>query len=286
MDMIPVGSGAFLAIAAAAERGGDCIAQVGLLADLIDRTGRRGAAGIGAGRAFHHFHLLDVEQVAGNGAKIARAIEKDAAGGVESAHVNRIACGGIAVLAGIERTHAGTVAQCFGQRGGALLLKQLTANHLDGLRRVLKALGELGRCHHAAHAAHLDLVQRGGGNPAVYGGCSIGVGLGAGVSHGRQREHQAGSQRGGRQQAALWNVFAARDVTHREHPRVVLKCGNTTTRAGRGVGWCRNGEKLRCAVQGSGTGIDEAAAARRGLKRAAAPDSDRPRRCGDRMRYR
>ena len=210
---VPVGGGALLAVGAGRNAAGDRVAQVGLLGHHVDRAGRRRTAGIGAGRTLHHFDLVDVEQVARHRAEVAHAIDEDAAGAVEAAHVEGVAGAGGAVFASVESAHARAVAQRFGQGRGALLLEQFLADHLDGLRCVLQGLGELGRDHEAVQAVHFDLVQRLG---LVVGGRTGGHRL----RRGRQRrpEGQAGQQGGGRERSGRRGsgtaVFAALDRCH------------------------------------------------------------------------
>ena len=173
--LVPVGGGAPVPAAAVTDRAGNAVAQLRLLADQVHRTGRRGAAVVGAGRALGHFHLLDVEHVARDRAEVAHAVDEDAAGGVEAAHVDAVAGAGVAVLAHIERAHARAVAQRLGQRGGALLLDQLLGDHADGLRGVQQRLGEFRRGQLvdavvvAGDGFHLHARQ-------VLGGGDLGVG--------------------------------------------------------------------------------------------------------------
>ena len=166
--LVPVGGDPLAVRVAVGHRARDGIRQERLLAHHVDRAAGRGAAVVGAGRAFFHFDLLDVEHVAGDGTEVAHAVDEDAAGGVEAAHVDGIAGGSGAVLAGIEGAHARAVAQCLGQRGGALVGDQVLGDHRDGLRCIQQRLGELGRLDlvgavvGAARGLHLDARQGAG----------------------------------------------------------------------------------------------------------------------------
>ncbi|MNV28573.1 hypothetical protein D3C71_1197680 [compost metagenome] len=142
--LVPVTGGASLLVAAQRNAGRRRVLQIGLLADQIDRAGRCGAAIVGAGRALGHFHLFDIEHIARDRAKVAHAVYEQAVGGVEAAHEQCVAGGGVAVFTGIEGADAGAVAQCLGQGGGTLLVEQVAGDDLDGLRGVLQALCELG----------------------------------------------------------------------------------------------------------------------------------------------
>ena len=133
---IPVRRDASQVGAAIAERCIHAILEAWLLADHVDRAGWRGAPVHGAVGALDHFDLLGVEHVARNRTKVAHAVDEDASGRVETAHVHGVACRGAAVLADIEGADAGTVAQRVSQRGRALLLDDLLADDVDGLRRV------------------------------------------------------------------------------------------------------------------------------------------------------
>src|SRR3546814_9197729 len=78
-------------IAANLEHGRSPVADEGLLADQVDGAGRGGAAVVGAGRTLGDFDLLEVEHVARNRTHVAHAVDEDAGGGVEAAHVHRVA---------------------------------------------------------------------------------------------------------------------------------------------------------------------------------------------------
>ena len=209
---IPVEAGTRLAVAAGGDAAGQQAPQVRLLADHIDRAGRRTAAGIGAGRALDHFHLVDVEQVTRNVAEVACAVYEDARRRIEAAHVQRIAGAGVAVFAGIEGAHAGAVAQRVAQGGGALLLQLFLADDLDGLRGVLQGLGELRRDHEARDAMDLDGFQHLG----IGGFGGVGGGVGRGMC-GRQGQRQPGAQRRAHQVfvRTLDRMFARFDGCHR-----------------------------------------------------------------------
>ena len=118
----------------------------GHLAGEVHVAGCGAAAVIRTRRTLGDFDLLGVEGIARDGAEIADAVDEDAALGVEAAHEDGIAGGGVAVLAEQERD-AGRVAQRLGQRGGALLLQDFLADHGDGLRRVEQLLREFRRLH-------------------------------------------------------------------------------------------------------------------------------------------
>ncbi|VUM21011.1 hypothetical protein PGKDCPLP_03675 [Stenotrophomonas maltophilia] len=207
--LVPVGGGAALLVAAQRNAGRRRVLQVGLLADKVDRAGRRRTAIVGAGRPLGYFHLFDVEHIARDRAQVAHTVHIQAVGGVEAAHEQRIAGGRVAVLAGIEGAHAGAVAQRLGEGRGTLLVEQVAGNHLDGLRRVLQALGELRRGHLVGFVApggvHVDLVQRAG----VVGGFSVG-------QRGQGGQAEAGGKTGGgqRQGTKRRSVLAALDRVH------------------------------------------------------------------------
>ena len=133
---VPVGGGAFLLAAADGDQGIDAVFQVRRLADQVDRAGRRTTAAVGAGRAFQHVDLFDVEHVARDRADVAHAVDVDAARGVKAAHVDRVARIRVAIFAEEEGTHAWRVAQRVGQGQSALLLDQFFLDHDDGLRRI------------------------------------------------------------------------------------------------------------------------------------------------------
>ena len=229
--LAPVGRAAALIIGAAGERAGDRIVQGGALADHVDRAGRRAAAVVGARRSFLDLDLIDVEHIARNRTQVAHAVDEDAAGAVEAAHVDGVAGVGAAVFAGIERAHAGRVAQRLGQGGGALLVEQVAGDHLDGLRRVLQRLGELGRGHGLGldtRAVHIDLVQ--GARVAavmtlaivlvpvvvalLVGGRARRVDPVGRQGGARQGQRQRGGQGGGGQRAGARKVLAGTDVRH------------------------------------------------------------------------
>src|SRR3546814_5107044 len=81
-----------------------------------------------------------VEHVARDRAQVADAVHEDAAGGIEAAHVHRVAGGGVAVLADVERAHAGAVAQRLGERGRALLVEQVAADRSEEHTSELQSL--------------------------------------------------------------------------------------------------------------------------------------------------
>ncbi len=204
--LVPVRGDAALAIDAAGQRSGRGIGAEWPLGDQVDRTRRRAAAGVGARRALGHFDLLDIEDIARDRAEVADAVDEDARGAVEAAHVHGIAGAGVAVFADIERAHAGTIAQRLGQGGRALLVEQVLADDVDRLRRVLQGLRELRRgrrLHQVALGAlglDVDLVQR------------LGViGRAVGMRQRRGQQQRGGSQRG-RAGGAREDVLAALDA--------------------------------------------------------------------------
>ena len=219
--LVPVGGGAALAVDAGRHGARDAVAQVRLLGHHVDRTGRRGTAGVGAGRALQHFHPVGVEHVAGHRTQVAHAVHEEAARGVEAAHVDGVAGAGVAVLAGVEGAHARAVAQRLGQRGGALLVEQVAGDHLHGLRRVLQRLGVLGRGGDVflvgLLAVHVDPVQR---PRPLAGGVRVGIGLVGGK--GRQRQRQAGGEgadQRGLGQDGTAGMLARLDVAHEQGSR-------------------------------------------------------------------
>ncbi|MNU78991.1 hypothetical protein D3C71_685950 [compost metagenome] len=251
--LVPVGGGARLAVGTGRDGAGHRVMQGGLLAHHVDRAGGGRAAVVGTGRSLGHFHLFGIEHIARDRADVAHAIHEDAAGRVEAAHENAVTGVGVAVLAHIERSHARAVAQCIGQRGGTLLVEQVGGDHLDGLRRVLQRLGELGRGDLvglvAAYPEHVYLVQ------GLWRGIA---GLGKGC-HGQRGQAQAGDQPGGGQAggaARRGRVLAALDHGGRSRRAKVGQQGHATIwradrrcRQGRGN---RQGHRLRHAQPGQG----------------------------------
>ena len=135
-DAVPVGRGAFLLAAARRQQGIELVFHGGRLADQIDRTGGRTAAAVRARRALQYVDLFDVEDVARNGAHVAHAVDIDAAGRIETAHVDGVARVRVAVFAEEEGADAWRVAQCVRQGQRALLFDQFLLDHDDGLRRI------------------------------------------------------------------------------------------------------------------------------------------------------
>ena len=209
--LVPVGGDPFAVRVAVGHRARDGIRQERLLADHVDRAAGRGAAVVGAGGAFLHFDLLDIEHVAGDGAEVAHAVDEDAAGGVEAAHVDGIAGGSGAVLAGIEGAHARAVAQCLGQRGGALLLDQFLGDHADGLRGVQQRLGVFRR------GQLVDAVVVAGDRFHLHAGQALGLRhlrageiSGRGIRGGRGESQRQAGEQGCRLQRARRRGLGAR----------------------------------------------------------------------------
>src|SRR5690606_14146220 len=142
-------------------------------------------------------------------------------GGVEAAHVHRIASGGVAVLAGEEGADAGGVAQRFGQRGGGLFLEQVLADHLHRAGGVDQRLVELGGGELAGVgllllAVDLDLAEGAGGQDFRPSGGVCGDGGGS-------SQYQSGEQGGGEGGCGgvgRGGVLAALDEGHRRSVRM------------------------------------------------------------------
>src|SRR6185437_1950498 len=147
--------------------------------------------------------------------EVAHAVDEDAPGRVEAAHVNGITRRGAAVLADEEGAHAGAVAQRFGQRGRGLLLDDLLADDVDGLRRIEQRLRELRRLD------RIDLVGDAfrddvNGGQLRRGACAVGRCRRAGCERG-QAQRNTGHQRGqgeGARAGATGTVLATRDALH------------------------------------------------------------------------
>ncbi len=128
-----------------AERQGAAVEAFGAwgLADLVDRTAGRAAAGIGGGRPFQDLDLFQVERIAEIGAEVACAVDEHVAARIEAADERAIA-GGDAALSGAE-ADAGHRAQYFRHGCGAALFDDGFRNDRNRARRVEQRLGEFRR---------------------------------------------------------------------------------------------------------------------------------------------
>src|SRR5699024_2618708 len=217
---VPVRGGALPVVAAPCHGGRGDIVQERLLGHHVDGAGGGGAAVFGAVGSLGDLDLLDVEGVTRDRAHVAHAVHEDAAGGVETAHVDVVTGRGGAGFSGVEGAHAGAVPQGLGEGGGALLPEEVAGDDLQGLGRVEQRLRELGRSGFGAvfgrrERGDLHLRQR---PDLVWSGTGVG---GAGSQGGsRQSQGKSGHDGGGEGSTvakagrALDRVFAALDEGH------------------------------------------------------------------------
>ena len=122
--------------------------RCGRLGRHVDVAGGGAATDVRPGRPHEHLDLLEVEDVAGDQAVVADAVDEQAVGGVEAAHVEHVA-GGVrraAALAGLERD-AGHVAQRSLSVNGALLFDHRARDDGHRLGDVAQRHEVLGRGH-------------------------------------------------------------------------------------------------------------------------------------------
>ena len=157
---VGVHGGAHVVVGAQAEAGPGFVLQFRGLADQVDAAAAGISAAVGRTGALDHFHLLQVEHLAGLHADIAHAVDEGVALAVEAADEGTVT-GGVAAFAGAKgdaRHHAQGVLQA----GGAGFLQQLCGHDRHGLGGVQQFGGELGRGRVEPAAAHLHRIQFGG----------------------------------------------------------------------------------------------------------------------------
>ncbi|MOA04413.1 hypothetical protein D3C78_1239650 [compost metagenome] len=96
------------------------VVALGGLADQVEAATGGAGAGVGRARTLAHFHLLDVEHLAGLRGDVAQAVDEGVALGVEAAN-DRPVAGRVATLAGPEGDARGGAQRIGeGQRAGVL----------------------------------------------------------------------------------------------------------------------------------------------------------------------